>query len=128
VVAAGVAPFAIGTDTAGSIRVPAAFCGLFGLRLTPHDPWIADAFPLAPSYDTAGWFTATAADLRTGAGALLILPVTAQTPRAVYLEPPGLESDVAAACRRAAMIFASPADRATYDAWSAVMASACGKL
>ena len=120
VVAAGVAPFAIGTDTAGSIRVPAAFCGLFGLRLTPHDPWIADAFPLAPSYDTAGWFAATAADLRTAAGALLNLQASAQTPRGVYLEPPRLESDVAAACRMAAMIFASPVDHATHDAWSAV--------
>lgn len=124
VVAAGVAPLAIGTDTAGSIRVPAAFCGLFGLRLTPRDRWIADAFPLAPSYDTAGWFTATAADLRTATGALLNLQASAQTPRGVYLEPPGLESDVAAACRKAAMIFASPVDHATHDAWSAVMASA----
>jgi aspartyl-tRNA(Asn)/glutamyl-tRNA(Gln) amidotransferase subunit A len=124
VVAADIAPFAIGTDTAGSIRVPAAFCGLFGLRLMPHHPWIADAFPLAPSYDTAGWFTATAADLRTAAMTLLGLHAGEQIPRGVYLEPAGLESDVADACRKAVMIFASPADRATHEAWSAVMASA----
>jgi aspartyl-tRNA(Asn)/glutamyl-tRNA(Gln) amidotransferase subunit A len=123
-VAAGVAPFAIGTDTAGSIRVPAAFCGLFALRLMPRHPWIADAFPLAASYDTAGWFTATAADLHTTAVALLGLNADAQTPRGVYLEPSGLESDIADACRRASMIFASPVDRATQDAWLAVMASA----
>lgn len=123
-VAAGVAPFAIGTDTAGSIRVPAAFCGLFGLRLVPRHPWIADAFPLAASYDTAGWFTATAADLRTATVALLGLRPGAQTPRGVYLEPPGLESDVADACRTAAMSFASPADRATREAWLAIMESA----
>lgn len=62
-VAAGVVPFAVGTDTGGSVRVPAAFCGLHGLRLTPGHPWISDAFPLAPSFDTAGWFTANASDL-----------------------------------------------------------------
>jgi amidase/aspartyl-tRNA(Asn)/glutamyl-tRNA(Gln) amidotransferase subunit A len=124
-VAAGVVPFAIGTDTGGSIRVPAAFCGLFGLRLTPRHPWIADAFPLAPSYDTAGWFTATADDMRTAAAALLDLgPADGRTPRGVYLEPPGLEPDVATACRAAARHFASPADQAVRDAWLAIMKDA----
>jgi len=123
-VAGGVAPFAIGTDTAGSIRVPASFCGLFALRLTPRHPWIADAFPLAPSFDTAGWFTATAADLQTATVALLGDHADVQPPRGVYLEPHGLQSDVAAACRGIALTFGSPADRATHEAWSAVMASA----
>jgi len=62
-VAAGIVPFAVGTDTGGSIRVPAAFCGLFGMRLTPGDAWISDAFPLAPAFDTAGWLTRTAEDM-----------------------------------------------------------------
>jgi Asp-tRNA(Asn)/Glu-tRNA(Gln) amidotransferase A subunit family amidase len=64
-VAAGVAPLAIGTDTGGSVRVPAAWCGLYGFRLTPGDQLITDAFPLAPTLDTAGWFTANATDLLT---------------------------------------------------------------
>jgi aspartyl-tRNA(Asn)/glutamyl-tRNA(Gln) amidotransferase subunit A len=64
VVAAGIVPFALGTDTGGSLRVPAAYCGLFSWRDTPHHPWIQDAYPLAPSFDTAGWLTKTAGDLR----------------------------------------------------------------
>ncbi len=63
-VAAGLVPFALGTDTGGSLRVPAAFCGLYSWRETPGHPWIADAFPLAPSFDTAGWLVRSPADLR----------------------------------------------------------------
>jgi len=70
-VAAGIVPLALGSDTGGSVRVPAAFCGLFGFRLTPRDAWIRDAFPLAPSFDTAGWFTASAEDMRLTIGALV---------------------------------------------------------
>lgn len=62
-VAAGIVPFAVGSDTGGSIRLPAAFCGLFGFRLAPGHAWIRDAFPLAPTFDTPGWFTASAGDM-----------------------------------------------------------------
>lgn len=61
-VAAGCVPFGLGTDTAGSLRVPAAYCGLFSFRGQPGHRWVTDAFPLAPSFDTAGWLTTTAGD------------------------------------------------------------------
>jgi amidase/aspartyl-tRNA(Asn)/glutamyl-tRNA(Gln) amidotransferase subunit A len=110
VVAAGIAPFALGTDTGGSIRVPAAFCGIFGFRLTPRHPWIGDAFPLAPSFDTPGWFTTTAEDMRMALGTLIGRREIARTPQGCYLEPPGLDAEVAAACRRAAERFTAPAE------------------
>lgn len=53
-VALGVAPIGIGTDTAGSVRVPAAFNGLVGFRASRHRYAMAGVFPLAPSLDTVG--------------------------------------------------------------------------
>jgi amidase/aspartyl-tRNA(Asn)/glutamyl-tRNA(Gln) amidotransferase subunit A len=107
-VAAGVVPFALGTDTGGSVRVPAAFCGIYGFRLTPGDPWIRDAFPLSPTCDTAGWFTANAEDMRQTWRLLMAPESVAPTPRGAYLALPGLDPDVATAYVREASALAAP--------------------
>ena len=53
----GMADIGLGTDTAGSVRVPASYQGLWGLRTT-HDAVPRDGLlPLAPSFDTVGWLT-----------------------------------------------------------------------
>ncbi len=62
-VASGVAPFALGTDTGGSIRLPAALCGVYGIRLGWEPSRLEGVFPLAPSMDTVGWFTANPEDM-----------------------------------------------------------------
>jgi amidase len=55
-VAAGLVDFAIGTDTAGSCRAPAAFCGVCGFRSTHGAISMTGVIPLAPSFDAIGWF------------------------------------------------------------------------
>ncbi len=55
-VAAGLVDFALGTDTGGSVRVPAALCGLYGVRPSHGRVDIAGVMPLAASFDTVGWF------------------------------------------------------------------------
>ena len=60
-VAAGLCDTAIGTDTGGSVRVPASFCGLYGIRPTHGRIDIAGMLPQAPSSDTTGWFADDAA-------------------------------------------------------------------
>lgn len=63
-VAAGMAPFAIGTQTQGSIIRPASFCGVVGIKPTFDLLPVKGIMPFAPSLDTAGFFTQTALDLR----------------------------------------------------------------
>lgn len=56
-VAGGLVDFALGSDTGGSVRAPASFCGIYGIRTTHGRVSLQGACPLAKSFDTAGWFT-----------------------------------------------------------------------
>lgn len=55
-VAGRLADIAFGSDTGGSIRAPASFCGLIGLRTTHGAIALDGVMPLASSFDTVGWF------------------------------------------------------------------------
>jgi amidase len=70
-VAAGLCDFALGTDTGGSTRVPASYCGVWGLRTT-HGLLSREAMvPLQPAFDTATWF-AQDADVFERVGRVLL--------------------------------------------------------
>ena len=63
-VAAGLVDIAMGSDTGGSVRIPASYCGIYGIRPSWGAVSLTGACPLGPAYDTAGWFTADASLLR----------------------------------------------------------------
>jgi Asp-tRNA(Asn)/Glu-tRNA(Gln) amidotransferase A subunit family amidase len=110
-VALGEAHFGLGTDTGGSIRVPASCCGVFGLRPTHGAVPTAGVVDLAPSYDTVGWLTRDAATLRA-VGAVLLPPAESRPfPRRLVLPSvhfaavaPDVAADVEAAARRLAAV------------------------
>jgi amidase len=70
-VASGLTDLGLGSDTGGSIRVPASYCGLLGHRPTHGRVSLAGAVALAPSFDTAGLLARSGGTLRSGMLALL---------------------------------------------------------
>ncbi len=84
-VATGQVDIGLGTDTGGSIRVPASFQGLWGLRTTHGAVSRSGLLPLAPSFDTVGWLTRDASTLSLAAGSTLDLDAQGDvTPTYVY--------------------------------------------
>jgi amidase len=55
-VAAGLCDFALGTDSGGSVRIPASFCGVYGVRTTVGAISMEGVVPFMPTFDTVGWF------------------------------------------------------------------------
>ncbi|MGI5430852.1 amidase [Streptomyces sp. CA-179760] len=112
-VAAGIVPLALGTDTGGSVRIPAAYCGIVGLKPTQDAVPTDGVFPLSPTLDTVGALARTADDCRLlwealvgprpdGPGAAG-QPHTAPRPRIGWIDPETLfptDSAVTRAARR----------------------------
>ncbi|GAC1446103.1 MAG: amidase [Chloroflexota bacterium] len=70
-VAHGHVDFALGTDTGGSIRIPANNCGIYGLRPSHGRVSVAGVMPFSPTYDTVGILAATSEILEKSARVLL---------------------------------------------------------
>jgi amidase len=70
-VAGGIVDFALGTDSGGSVRVPASNCGIWGWRPTHGVISVAGVMPLSPTYDTVGVLAASAELLQRSAHVLL---------------------------------------------------------
>lgn len=100
VVAGGVCDFALGTDTGGSVRVPAGFCGLFGIRPTHGRLDFRGVTVQAPSSDTVGWFARDGATLARVGEVLFGEPVPTTLPRTLLVATDAFafaDPDVAAA-------------------------------
>ena len=57
--AAGACDFALGSDTGGSVRIPASLCGIYGIRTTHGRIDTKGVMDMSPSFDTVGWLAAT---------------------------------------------------------------------
>ena len=99
-VAAGLCDTALGTDTGGSVRVPASFCGLYGIRPTHGRLDVTGMLPQAPTSDTTGWFGRDAATFTRVSSVLLgeAIPTALPTRLIVAVDAFGFaDANVAAA-------------------------------
>lgn len=84
-VAGGLVDFALGSDCGGSVRIPASYCGIFGMRPTWGRVPLDGALPFGPSFDVAGWLTRSP-DLLARVGRVLLQDQSpAQQPRRVLI-------------------------------------------
>ncbi len=84
-VAAGLCDTALGTDTGGSVRVPASFCGLYGIRPTHGRLPVTGMMQQAPSSDTTGWFARDTATFARVASVMLGEAIPTALPRRLIL-------------------------------------------
>ncbi|KAH7543088.1 amidase 1 [Ziziphus jujuba] len=73
-VGANLVDFSLGTDTGGSVRVPASYCGIFGFRPSHGVISTSGVIPMAQSFDTVGWFARNPVLLNKVGRVLLQLP------------------------------------------------------
>jgi amidase len=90
-VAAGVVDFSIGSDTGGSVRLPASFCGILGMRPTHGRIPLDGVCPLAPSFDTCGFFARDAGVFARVGRTLLRNNAAALLPERLLLAQDALE-------------------------------------
>src|ERR1700716_190182 len=101
-VAAGICDTALGTDTGGSVRVPASFCGLYGIRPTHGRIDVAGMLPQAPTSDTTGWFARDAATFARVSSLMLGEEIPAAFPNRLVVAVDAFgfaDTDVAGAVR-----------------------------
>lgn len=117
-VAASLAAAGMGTDTCGSVRIPAAYQALFALRETPGLASMAGIMPLSPTQDVAGPLARTTADLA------LMLEATADAPGGyrAALDPAGLAGE------RIGILRALVGDQPEDAEGRAVLESATGRM
>ncbi len=84
-VAGALVDIATGSDTGGSVRAPAAFCGLVGLRTTHGAISLESTMPLAPTFDTFGWFAKDIETYERIGAVLLEDPSALRKPRPLRL-------------------------------------------
>src|SRR6188508_1801053 len=84
-VAAGLCDTALGTDTGGSVRVPASFCGLYGIRPTHGRIDVTGMLPQAPTSDTTGWFARDAETFARVSSVMLGEPIPGALPTSLVI-------------------------------------------
>lgn len=120
-VAGGLATVGLGTDTGGSVRIPAAFCGLFGWKASRDAIPRGGVLPMAPTFDSVGVLSRTLDDL-CRAAEVFLGPLPVAPPFTIMHDAEALQvADAAVAAPLRAVLDSSPAwsPAVHYDAYAA---------